>query len=50
MAIDTTNIIKEELEKKIDYLKMEYQFNYSELMGVLEMIKLDYYMECLESE
>jgi len=40
--------LKEDIDSRIEYFRQEYDLNYAEVIGVLEMAKLDMFMECLE--
>lgn len=38
---DQQNRLYEEIQSKIDYFRQEYQMTYFDVVGVLEMTKLD---------
>lgn len=41
-----TVVLKDAFYKTIDYMRMEYNMTYEEVIGTLDMIKMDLYMEC----
>jgi len=50
MSQDAVNRLGEDIDDRIDYYRQEYEMTYAEIIGLLEMCKLDMYMEALESE
>jgi hypothetical protein len=44
------NQVSNEIWKTIDYLKMEYNIGAAEMIGILELIKLDIYNSHLEPD
>lgn len=42
--------LKEHVESSLDYFVREHDLVVSDIIGILEMIKMDYYMQCSDDE
>lgn len=49
-APHAANVLQDDLVSRIDYFRSEFRVTYSEVIGVLELIKFDLLIEAKEQE
>jgi len=49
-SLETTTRLYDEIESKIEYFINEYDLNYTDIFGVLELVKMNYYMDLNKKE